>query len=57
VQQLGAPAYDAVPLLTNAGQITRHVDDDDHRNAERVAHAHEPGGLLGGRRVQAAAEP
>ena len=57
VQQLGAAAYDAVPLLADAGQVAGHVDDDDHRHAERVAHPHEPRRLLRRRRVQAAAEP
>ena len=56
VQQLGAAAYDAVPLLADAGQVARHVDDHDQRDAERVAHPHEAGGLLGREGVQAAAE-
>ena len=56
VQQLGAATYDAVPLLADAGQVAGHVDDDDQRHAERVAHPHEAGGLLGGRGVEAAAE-
>ena len=57
VQQLRAAAHDAVPLLADAGQVAGHVDEHDERHAERVAHPHEPGGLLGRGRVQAAAEP
>ena len=57
VQQLGAAADHAVPLLADAGQVAGHVHDDHQRHAERVAHPHEPGGLLRRRRVEAAAEP
>ena len=56
VQQLGAAAHDAVPLLADAGQVAGDVDEHDQRHAERVAHPHEPGRLLRRRRVQAAAE-
>ena len=57
VQQLRAAAYDAVPLLADAGQVARHVDEHDQGYAERVAQAHEAGGLLRRQRVEAAAEP
>ena len=55
VQQLGAAPDDAFPFLAHAGQVARHVGQHDQRYPERVAHAHEPGGLLGAERVQAAA--
>ena len=57
MQELGAAAYDALPLLRDAGQVAGHVDQNDERDAEGVAHAHEARRLLGGRRVEAAAEP
>ena len=57
VQQLGAAADHAVPLLADAGQVAGHVDHDDQRHAERVAHPHEARRLLRRGRVQAAAEP
>ena len=56
VQQLGAAAHHAAPLLVDAGQVAGHVDDDDERNAERVAQPHETRCLLGTLGVQAAAE-
>ena len=56
VQQLGAAADDAVPLLPDAGQVAGDVDDHDQRDTERVAHPHEPRRLLRGGRVEAAAE-
>ena len=55
VQQFRAPPHDAVPLLTDAGQVTGHVDQHHHRHPERVAHPHEPRRLLRRQRVQAAA--
>ena len=57
VQQLRAAAYDAVPLLADAGQVAGDVDEDDERQAERVTHPHEPRGLLTRRGVEAAGEP
>jgi hypothetical protein len=42
VQQLRATSYDAVPLLPDAREVAGHVHDHDQRDAERVAHAHEP---------------
>ena len=56
VQQLGAAAYDAVPLLADAGQVAGHVDEDDERHPERVAHPHEARGLLRRGGVEATAE-
>ena len=56
VQQLGAAAHHAAPLLVDTGQVAGHVDDDDQRNAERVAQPHETCCLLGAFGVQAAAE-
>src|SRR5512146_781997 len=52
VQQLGAAADDAAPFLGGAGQEAGHVDEGQDRDAEGVAGAHEPGGLLGGVDVQ-----
>ena len=39
VQQLGAAAYDAVPLLGDTGQIAGHVDEHDerHRRTRRTS--------------------
>src|SRR5665648_747038 len=54
VDQLGAPTDDPVPLLLGAGQEPRHVDEREHRDAERVAGPHEACGLLGGVDVQRA---
>ena len=56
VDQLGAAADDAVPLLLGAGQEAGHVDEGQHRDVERVAGPHEPGGLLGRVDVQRAGE-
>ncbi len=56
VQQLGAAAHHAAPLLVDTGQVAGHVDDDDQRDAERVAQPHETCCLLGAFGVQAAAE-
>ena len=50
VQQLRAAAHHAVPLLADAGQVAGHVDEHDQRDAERVAHPHEPRRLLRRRR-------
>eukprot|EP00754_Rhynchopus_humris_P018745 Rhum_TRINITY_DN14614_c11_g10::Rhum_TRINITY_DN14614_c11_g10_i1::g.104369::m.104369 len=49
VQQLGAVADDAVPLLVRARQEARHVDKGDDRDVEGVGEADEAGSL--GRRV------
>jgi hypothetical protein len=57
VEQLGAAAHHAVPLLAEARQVPRHVHDHDQRHAECVAHPDEPGRLLRRRGVQAAAHP
>ena len=46
VDELGAAADDAVPLLVGAGQEAGDVDEGQHRHVERVAGAHEPRGLL-----------
>ena len=56
VQQLGAASHDAAPLLVHTGQVARHVDDDDQRDAEGVAQPHQTCCLLGTFGVQAAAE-
>jgi hypothetical protein len=39
-------ADDAVVLLVDAGQEAGHVDEREQRDVERVAGAHEAGGLL-----------
>ena len=41
VQQLRAVADDPSVLLVAAGQVARHVDEGDDRDAERVAEADE----------------
>ena len=46
VEQLRAVADDAAVLLVGAGQEAGDVDERDERDVERVARAHEPGGLL-----------
>ena len=56
MQQLGAAAYDAVPLLADSGQVPGDVDQHHQRHAERVAHPDEAGRLLRRGGVQAAAE-
>jgi hypothetical protein len=56
VDELGAAADDAVPLLVGAGQEARHVDEGQDRHVEGVAGAHEPRGLLGGVDVERAGE-
>ncbi len=43
-------------LLVHAGQEAGHVHEGQHRHVERVAGAHEAGGLLGGVDVQTARE-
>ena len=55
VQELGAPANDATPLLSTPGRYPGHVGENHQRYAERIAHTHEPGGLLGTERVETAA--
>ncbi len=57
MQQLGSPPHDAVPLLTDPGEVAGDVDEDDERDTEGIAHPHEAGRLLRGRGVEAAAEP
>jgi hypothetical protein len=56
VDELGAAADDAVPLLVGAGQEARDVDEGEDRDVEGVAGAHEPGRLLRGVDVEAAGE-
>src|SRR3954454_12306521 len=56
MQQLRAAADDTVPLLRDTGEVTRNVDEHDQRQAEGVAHPHEPRSLLGTGRVEAATE-
>lgn len=54
VEHLGAVADDAAVLLVGAGQEAGHVDDGEQRQAERVAGADEPRGLVGGVDVETA---
>src|SRR6201999_3155742 len=54
VQELGAAADDARPLLGHARQEPGHVDEGEDRDAVGVAGADEPGGLLRGVDVEAA---
>ena len=49
-------ADDAAVLLVDAGQEAGHVDEGDERDVERVARAHEAGGLLGRLDVEHAGE-
>ena len=46
VEQLGAMANDAAPLLLGTRQEARHVNEGENRNAEGVAGAHKARGLL-----------
>src|SRR4051794_35007857 len=55
-QQRRAVADHTRLLLADAGQEAGGVDEDDERHAEAVAQVDEPGALLRGLRVQAAAE-
>ena len=57
MQQLGAAAHHAAPLLIHTGQVAGHVDDIHQRNPECVAQSHETRCLLGTFGVQAAAQP
>jgi hypothetical protein len=36
MEELGTAAYDAVPLLADARQIARHVDEHDERHGEGI---------------------
>ena len=56
MQQLGAATHHTAPFLVNAWQVTRHVDDDHQRYAERIAETNETRCLLGTFGVQAAAQ-
>ncbi len=55
IEQFRAAPDHTFPFLADAWEVTRHIDQDDQRYSEGVAHPYETGRLFGGRHVEAAA--